>query len=150
MEKSKDAALFTLRYVLEASLQMLAPVVPHLAEEINSMFNKKGSIFEQKMPEYHELGSGQDYVINGLIQKSEMEIDASSIGTFLNLVIGEVRKEKAKNRIALNHEITSININVPDEYISAVLASQDELKNILKAKEITAKKGKEFSVSIKI
>ncbi len=148
-EKTKSAALFTLKYVLDTALRLLAPVIPFVTEDINEMFSKK-SIFTERMPEHVPLGADGNYVINGLIQKSPIVEDASNIGTFLNLVIAEVRKEKAKGRVALNAEITSININVPDEYISAVLASQDELKNILKAKEITAKKGKEFSVSIKI
>ena len=147
--KTKSAALFTLKYVLDTSLALFAPVIPFAAEEANALFSKK-SIFEAKMPEYADIGADGSYVINGLVQKSPVVEDASNIGTFLNLIIAEARKEKAKNRIALNHEITSININVPEEYISAVLDSQDELKNILKAKEITVKKEKEFSVSIKI
>lgn len=148
-ENSKNAALFTLKYVLDTSLRLFAPVIPFAAEEANAQFNKK-SIFTEKMPEYVETGAEQEYVMNGLIQRSVIDIDAGNAGALLNNIIAEVRKEKAKNRIALNHEITSININVPEEYYKAVIDSQGELKNILKAKEITAIKEKEFSVSIKI
>ncbi len=149
MEHSKEAALFTLRHVLETSLRMFAPVIPFVSEEINSELNK-GSIFEQKFPVFAEKAQQNDFVINGLIQTSPIKDDYENVGALLNNVIAEVRKEKAKNRLALNKEITAININVPDEYYNAVVDSTDELKQILKAHEIKVIKKKEFSVSIKI
>lgn len=148
-EDTKAAALFTLKYVLDTSLALFAPVIPFVAEEVNSLFSEK-SVFGRGMPKYMELGADSSYVINGLVQKSQIVEDASNIGRILNFIIAEARKEKAKNRLALNKEIPSMIINVPDEYISAVLDSQNELKSILKVKEIVVKKEKEFSVSIKI
>ncbi|MFI5412642.1 MAG: valine--tRNA ligase [Candidatus Micrarchaeales archaeon] len=149
MEKSKRAAQFTLRHVLETSLKIFAPVIPFLCEEINSTMNK-GSIFEQKFPAFAEKIKGSDYVINGLIQRSAVDMDYENTGAVLNDVITEVRKEKAKNRLALNKEITAININVPDEYYNAVVASKDELKQICKAHDVKVGKNKDFSVSISI
>jgi len=149
MAHSREAALFTLKYVLDTSLRMLAPVMPFICEEINQMFNK-GSIFADAFPAYVEKQQGSNYVINGLVQKSAVEINHEDVGVLLNMIISAVRKEKAKARIALNHEITSININVPEEYYSAVVASQDELKLILKAHGIKVDKGKELSTSIKV
>ncbi len=145
--KSKGAALFTLKYVLDTSLKLFAPVIPFVSEELNSMFNK-GSIFEQKFPVFTERPHPADYVINGVIQRSNIEIDYDSVGIALNQIIGDIRKQKAQARIALNKEITSILINVPDTYISAVEAASDEIKSICKASKVSIKKGKEFSVSI--
>jgi valyl-tRNA synthetase len=149
MENSKSAALFTLKYVMDASLRMFAPVVPFVSEEVNSMFNK-GSIFEQTFPTYVERKTGSDYVINGLIQRSSVEFDPETIAALLNDIIAEVRKAKAAGRLALNKEITAININVPDEYYNAVVNSKDELVQICKAHSIDVQKAKDFSVSIKV
>ncbi len=149
MEKSKGAALFTLKHVLQTTLQLLAPIVPFICEEMNSSYSK-ASIFESSFPKYAEREKGSDYAINGLIQKSAVQIDYEDVGAFLNVVISSVRKEKATHRIALNKEITAMNINIPEEYYSAVVASKDELKLILKARGIEINKAKEFSVSITV
>jgi valyl-tRNA synthetase len=149
MENSKKAALFTLRYVLDMSLRMLAPVVPFVCEEANSMFTKD-SIFKQSFPLFTKIPRQGAYVIYGLLQKSPVEVNYDDAGAILNDVIAQVRKEKAKNRIALNKEIASININLPDEYYSVVSVVKDELKSICKAQKVEVKKAKEFSVSIKL
>ncbi len=149
MENSKKAAVFTLRYVLENSLRLFAPVIPFISEEINETMSGK-SIFEQKFPEYVERKNEGNYVINGLVQKSGVEIDHTAVGALLNNVISIVRKEKSGRKIALNKEITAININVPDEYYSAVADSTEELRLICKARDIKVGKSKDFSVSVKI
>ncbi len=147
---SKAAALFTLKYVLLNSLRLFAPVVPFVCEEVNSMFSKK-SIFTERLPQYAEITSSSDYAINGLVFKSSVVgMDYASAGAMLNNVIAEVRKQKAQNRIALNKEITSININVPEEYNNAVQAAKEEIKQICKAQKVAVSSQKEFSVSIKI
>ncbi|MCL5430536.1 MAG: valine--tRNA ligase, partial [Candidatus Marsarchaeota archaeon] len=150
MQKSKEAALFTLDYVLRNSIRLLAPITSFTCEEINSMFDGRGSIFNQRLPEYVEIAKPSDYVINGLVQKSAVEFDYEGAGALLNQIISEVRKEKAKNKLALNYEITSININVPDEYYNVVSIAEEELKQILKSKKVAAKKSKELSVKIDI
>ncbi len=148
MAHSKEAALFTLKYVLEASLKMFAPVVPFMCEEINQMFNK-ASVFDGAFPQYKERESPTDYIMNGLVFSSAVvQVDPESVGVVLNDIISQVRKAKAEKRLALNHEIISININVPEEYYSAVVASQDELKLILKAHGVKVSKDKELSASI--
>jgi hypothetical protein len=59
-----------------------------------------------------------------------------------------VRKSKAKEQMALNKEIASIIINVPEEYYKTVIAAKDELMQICKAKDVQVSKG-EYSVEIK-
>ncbi len=149
MENSKKAAIFTLKHVIDMSLRMFAPVIPFVCEEVNGMFSSE-SIFEQKFPTYAKKPEAGSYVINGFIQKSTVQFDYEDVGAILNDVIAEVRKEKAKNRIALNKEISSININVPEEYYSAVSVVKDELKSICKAQKVEVAKDKGFSVSVKV
>jgi valyl-tRNA synthetase len=149
MENSKKAALFTLKHVMDISLRMFAPVIPFTCEEVNSMFSKS-SIFDQKFPVFAPQPEPGGYVINGLLQRSAVELDYEDVGAILNDVIAEVRKEKAKNRIALNKEIASININVPGEYYSAVSVVKDELKSICKAQKVEVSEAKKFSVTVKV
>lgn len=146
--QKKRAAAFTLMHVLDVSLRTLAPIIPHVAEEINSMFNKK-SIFTKEFPIYKEQESKADYIINGLIFKSAIiDIDYKDAGAFLNVIIGEVRKQKAQKRMALNKEIIRININVPESYYKVVSIAKEELENICRSKSIHIKRSKELSVSI--
>jgi len=128
---------------------MLAPVMPHIAEELSAMFGNK-DIFAEEFPRYYsESSKPSDYIINGVVFKSAMEdIDFGTIGVLLNNVIAEVRKAKARERLALNKEIASIIINVPEEYYQAAIAANDELMHICKAKAVQISKG-EYSVGIK-
>ena len=149
MERSKEAALFTLKHVMLTSLRLLAPVAPFLCEEINSAFSKK-SIFEEEFPAFTEKATKSSYVINGMVFKSAIvDVDFESAGTFLNVVIAEVRKLKSQAKLALNAQITSININVPKEYYTVTLSAKDEIRQICKSSAIEVKEAKDFSVNIK-
>ena len=147
MHESKMAAAFVLKYVLTNSIKLFAPVIPFISEEINNMFSDK-SVFTEKLPKYTEKPSKNDYVINGIVFSSIVpEIDYENAGAILNDIISDVRKAKSTSRIALNKQITAININVPDEYYSAVEYSKAELSGICKASRINIEKG-DYSVSI--
>ncbi|MDE1811061.1 MAG: valine--tRNA ligase, partial [Candidatus Micrarchaeota archaeon] len=141
MEKSKHAAVFVLDHVLSTTLKLLFPIIPHAAEEVNSMF-REGSMTSQSFPTHAERPRPPDYVINGFVYANELvDVDYEDAGAFINGIISEVRKAKASNRIALNKEIPSINIKVPEEYYKAVLVSAGEIKQICKAKEVSVSKG---------
>ena len=150
MHGSKKAAAYTLKTVLDATLRMLAPIAPHICEEINSRFSAK-SIFTEEFPKYAEKPEGPSFVLNGVVFSSDIvEVDYSSAGVLLNDIIADVRKQKAAQRLALNKEITSININVPEEYYKAVEIGRSDLKSICKASEVKLSKAAEYSVSIEV
>ena len=148
MDSSKKAAIFTLNHVMEMSLRMFAPVLPFVCEEINMSFTKE-SIFLKPFPTFVEKPSPKGYVINGIFQKSVIEIDYENTGVLLNNIISDVRKAKAAEKKSLNFEIASININVPEEYYNAILSSQEELLHICKAKKVEIAKGS-YLVTVKI
>jgi valyl-tRNA synthetase len=149
MYDSKGAALFTLKHVLDTSLKFFAPVIPFVCEEINSTDSKR-SIFDEKFPTFTEKIPSNSYSINGLVFKSAVvDVDYANSGAFLNAIISDVRKAKAKEKKALNYEITSININVPEEYYKVTLSSKEELMQICKAKKVEISKGK-YSIDVKI
>ena len=148
--ESRQAALFTLMHVLNESLKALAPIIPHAAEEVNSLFSTS-SIFLSRFPAHAERNEGSDYVINGLVFKSAVvDVDYENAGAVLNDIISDVRKVKASHKLALNKPITLININVPDAYYNTVLAAREELHEICKAAEVKVERGKEYSVSVQI
>ncbi len=150
MKGSKEAALFTLNNVLSTMLRLFAPAAPFVCEEINSMMGNKKSIFTQQFPSYTEESSPASYAINGLVFRSAvLDIDYINAGAFINGIISEVRKQKAQGRVALNRELTSININVPDEYYNAVLVARADIMKICKAAKVEVEKGN-LSVRIEI
>lgn len=150
-EKSKSAAVFTLHHVLTTALKLLTPIIPHITEEVNSMFNSNGSsITLEEFPKHTERKSPPDYVINGIVYNSDIiDEDYENVGAFLNTIIAEVRKAKASARIALNKDIASININVPEEYYKATTAAKGEIAHICKAQAVEVAQGV-YSVSIKV
>ncbi len=144
---SKEAAGFVLNHVLDSVLLMLAPLIPHVAEEINSTFSKK-SVFTRKFPEYTERNAPTDYVINGLVFKSAIvDNDYEEVGALLNAIVADVRKYKASNRIALNKEVTSIDIKVPETYYKAVEYARPEISGICKSQKVSVSKGA-YSVNV--
>jgi leucyl-tRNA synthetase len=129
---------------------MLAPIMPYLCEEENSLFSKH-SVFKEEWPKFSEKElRGSDFVINGILLSGNIAgTDYENMGAFLNSIISEVRKAKAKEKKALNYEISSININVPEEYYSVTLSSKEELMQICKAKKVVINKG-EYSIKVDI
>ena len=150
MSGSRKAAAYTLRKVIYDSLRLFAPVLPYISEELNSWFSKTG-IFEGGLPQHFEEIEASDYVINGLLfEEGFVKIDYQDMGAFLNNIVAEVRKRKSESHMALNGEVSTININVPEAYYKVSLISKEEIKGICKAKNVEVKKSKDFSVSISI
>ena len=149
LENSKKAAVHVLNHVLYTTVKILAPVMPHAAEEVYSKAHGS-SIFLERFPVPMGQHIGVGYDIYGVLFKGpKAEIDYCSIGAVLNAVITEVRKAKAREKKALNAEIASINIKVPEEYYNTTLSSKDEIALICKAGKVSVQKG-EFSVETKI
>ncbi len=150
MERSRHAAAFTLRYVLENSLKLIAPIIPHAAEEINSMFSNE-YLFKSHFPEHKDDSHEAGYAINGVLFQSDIiDVDFRDTGALLNQIISEVRKAKAKQHLALNYEISSIDVVVPSQYAKAVEHCKKELVNICKIKSVNIKAGGDYSVAINI
>jgi len=129
--KEKRAAFYTLYNVLLNSITLIAPITPHIAEEIYSkMFREDEKIESVHKEHWPEAG----------------EINKESIADVevLNKIVKEIRQYKASNRMPQNADIRKIILTLEKELGEEL---QQELKSISKVKEIEMKKG-EFSVSV--
>ena len=145
-----NAAKYTLRHVLSTVLQLISPIMPFTAEELNESLGRE-SLMVSRMPKYAEPKGKADYVINGIVFSSAIvDIDYLDAGAMLNNVIGEVRKQKASSRVALNKQISLININVPEAYYNVVKAYSKELGKICKAENVSVHMASSYSVAINI
>ncbi len=124
--REKRAALYTLYNVIMNSILVLAPIAPHISEEIyNMLFKKKESITKQKWPEAGKIH-----------EEESVEV--------LRKIVREIRQYKASNRMPQNAELSKAIITSDKELGEEI---QDELKKISKIKEVEIKKG-EFNVSV--
>lgn len=123
-KEAKQSAQFVLNYVLYNSLKLLAPISPHVTEEI-----------------YHvSFGAKEGKSIHLSEWPKPKEIDASSISSLeqFHKLISEIRQMKAKNKLAQNAEIAKISISLPEPLPELLVA---ELKAVAKIKEVEMKKG---------
>ena len=119
----KKEAQYCLRYVIENSVKLLAPISPHIADEIYyEMFEKK-SLQQVEWPKEGEINENA-------IQEVEK----------LKEVISQARQFKSSNKLSQAAEISEATVvDLDDELI-------EELRNISKIKEV--KKGKELGFKV--
>jgi len=115
-EESKRAVQWTMRTVLLECCQLLAPIAPHITEEIWNAFNA-GSIHLSAWPS----------------ARSELlDADAESKALFLNNVVAKARQHKAERKLPLNADIESARIACDFD----IAEIEEELKATAKIKKI--------------
>ena len=102
-EEKKKAGQFTLREVLLRVLQFLAPITPHVTEEIYQTLYGQSADFESL-----QLSSWP-------ILDSYLDEKAESRGDLVIAVISEVRREKAEKHLPLNTQIRKLTIFAGDK-----------------------------------
>lgn len=123
---TKNAAIYTLNKVLQESIKLLAPIAPHITEEINSMYSDK-PIHTEGWPEASE----------------EYSIEVKLVST-LNAIVSQIRQYKSNNKLAQNTELEKIIISTPEKMGDELIL---ELKSISKIKEVQNNLG-EFLVTV--
>jgi valyl-tRNA synthetase len=124
---TKDAALHTLNKVLLDTLKMLAPIMPHITEEIYNELFDKGSIHHENWPT-----DGDEF-------KDEVEKVA-----VLNEIVSQLRQYKARNKMPQNAELETVRLSLPHGMDAELL---EELSKISKIRNIETLEG-EFSVTV--
>ena len=124
-EEAKRSAQYTLYVALQAMLKMMAPIMPHITEEIyHAYFAEKEnckSIHISKWPDMDE---------------DAIDEEAEEMGDKAEDVISAVRKYKTLNKKALNAEVSRILINCDNETEKQLEGTCDDLKATLHAKAI--------------
>jgi len=126
-DDAKRKAWYCLRYVLHNSMKLLAPIAPHMSEELNgALFKTRESVHRSAWP-------------------SAGAIDADAVGAMerFNRIVAELRQHKARSKLAQNAELAKVRLCLP-EPLGAELES--ELRQISKIREIENVAG-EFGVS---
>jgi valyl-tRNA synthetase len=127
--ENKDSnAQFVLHYVLHNTIRLIAPVMPHIAEELNSqIFGSEKSIHLDSWPK-------------------PMKIDESAIEELdlFNKIVADIRQQKARNKLAQNAELESVRLSLPKKLSDEL---ERELKLISKIKQVETIEG-EFNVSL--
>jgi valyl-tRNA synthetase len=123
---TRDAALFTLNKVLLDSVKLLAPITPHISEEIFNALFGSGSIHRESWPE-----AGDEY-----------KEDVAQVSV-LNEVVSQLRQHKSRNKMPQNAELELVRLSLPEDMGPEL---RDELCKISKIKRLDTVKG-EFSVT---
>jgi valyl-tRNA synthetase len=122
-EEKRLAAQYTLYEVLHRILQLLAPVTPHLTEEIyQAMFAKDKEYISLQTSAWPEFNT------------AVVDEEAEKQGDLIVAVISEVRREKAERQLPLNIEVKSVTIysgNSENEQI--IRAGEGDIVGTIKA-----------------
>ncbi len=120
---AKIAAQHTLRTVINTMVLMLAPFIPHFAEEVHPYCsNSRGSIHLCKWPEADE---------------SLIDHDAEVCGDLIRDVTGAIRRYKAEQGMPLNAELERIEIYAGNGLEQGI----DDIKGTTCAKNVDIVKG---------
>ena len=147
-QAKKLAAQYALHEVLYRILQLLAPVTPHLTEEIYQHMFKENKGFESL-----QVSSWPKF--NAALVDEEAEKN----GDLLIAIIGEVRREKAEKKLPLNSPVKKIIVYAgSDENAKVIHSASGDISGTLKLAniEVTAENRNEgrqvssYNVFIKV
>ncbi|MGD2200940.1 MAG: valine--tRNA ligase [Candidatus Bathyarchaeota archaeon] len=126
----KAAAQWTLYYAVKRMLQLLAPVMPHLTEEIYSVMYAESEVDSIHLSRWPEVDAS-------LIDK-----DAEKHGELVISVIRDIRREKNRRGIPLNAPLEEITLYAekPEEAHSLILGIED-ISETLKAENVDIQEG---------
>lgn len=116
---SRSGALYSLHHVLFNSIKLLAPITPHICEEIyHNLFGKTQSIHQSHYPSKLPLPSFESEV---------------ALGSQFCELVSLIRQYKSKNKLAQNAEIENALVFFPiplGEELEAELKSICKIKNV--------------------
>jgi valyl-tRNA synthetase len=133
-DETKKSAQQTMYYALPRILKLLAPIMPHITEEIYRTMYAKTSIHISNWPEY------QESLIDEQIEK---------IGDVIIESISEVRREKNRKGISLNKQLSKIIFYADEKNAKILKMGAKDIKDTIKVDnlEITSGLGKNKLVS---
>jgi valyl-tRNA synthetase len=120
----KRAAQKTLYETIRATIKLLAPIIPHLTEEIYSNMyatDEKDSIHTSPWPGYNE---------------ALVDEEAERAGDLITAIMGEVRKLKNKQGVPLNKPAKRLTVHTDEKTLADVRLGDRDIRETLKIEEI--------------
>jgi valyl-tRNA synthetase len=137
-EAKKIAAQHTLRSVLRAVLLLLAPMIPHITEEVySSLYAEKGkyvSIHQASWPK---------------ADKDMIDDEAEKQGELIVAIITELRKEKAEKHLPLNTPVKKLTVYTEEkDFAATITQGREDIEGTCKVAEtqVLVEKGSGRSV----
>jgi len=123
----KAAAQSTLYATVGPMLKLMAPITPHLAEEIwRTMYDPDKSINVSTWPTYDE----------GIVDE-----EAEKVGDMVIAAISEIRREKNRAGVSLNAPLRRVEIRAPGEQLRLLRLGERDIVDTLKIEELVLAEG---------
>ena len=130
----KAAAQHTLYVTVASMLKLMAPITPHLTDEIwRTMYDPETSINVSPWPEYDE----------GL-----MDEEAERAGDTVIAAISEMRREKNKAGVSLNAPLSRVEVYAPAEQLGYLKLGRRDILDTLKIGELVLREGQGGAVKV--
>jgi valyl-tRNA synthetase len=124
--EKREAAQYTLYTAIYRILQLLAPVSPHITEELYQI------MFADDKP--HESIHTSQWPT---IQEERIDPEAEKSGDIIVAVMGEIRRDKAEKQKPLNVQIQKLTFYTEDKQKADILANAEEdFSGTLKVEQI--------------
>jgi valyl-tRNA synthetase len=125
--EGKVAAQHTLYSTVGQMLKLMAPIIPHLADEIwRTMYDAETSINVSPWPEYDER----------LVDE-----EAERAGDTVIAAISEMRREKNKAGVSLNAPLRRVEVYAPAEQLGYLKLGRQDILDTLKIGELVLREG---------
>ncbi len=122
-DSERRSAQLALRESLYAVVKMMAPITPHITEEVYQLFFKKSEKYESVHASPWPT-TKMENIDSSCEEKGDMAID----------VINAIRKYKSTNQLSLKEELTSITLE--SSHQENFKGTIDDLKSVLHVKDI--------------
>ncbi len=134
-EESRKAAQYTLYHGLLAVVKMMAPIMPHITEEIyQTYFRGRENVKSVHNTRWPEPEDGWE------------DLKALEYGDLLAELVTETRKYKSDNGISLGKELSKVVVSAPKEVHDLVKAVEADFKGTGRIMEVEYRDGKELSL----
>jgi valyl-tRNA synthetase len=120
--EGKKAAQQTLLYTVECMIKLMAPITPHITEEIwRTMYDPDNSINLSAWPEYDE---------------AMIDEEAERAGDVIIAAISDIRREKNRRGVSLNASMKSVELYASGENAEALKLGSADIKDTLKIESL--------------
>ena len=128
-KEKREAAQYTLYNVIYRIIQLLAPISPHIAEELYQIM-----YFDDKQQQSIHISEWP------IVNKELIDKETEKHGDLIVAVMGEIRRDKAENQKPLNVQIQKLTVYSEDNEVLDVLSqAKEDLAGTCKIEKLEVK-----------